>query len=181
MHALHQLENQGDQRFLWEVAPVPALGTIEVRSLDAAADPNVALGMAALIQGIAAFVLDDGVLPRADELLERHNRWSAMEFGPRARFLVVGRDEPVDVVELVRALVEQVRPYSRDLGSEPWLDIVDRLLVEPPVEHVIAAFDESGVGGVLAQCRVRQNGPDLESLLRRCHKLPSPHIHGHRK
>jgi glutamate---cysteine ligase / carboxylate-amine ligase len=155
IHALHQLENQGDQRFLWEVAPVPALGTVEVRAFDASAEPAVALGMATLVQAIAALVLDGGELERAHESLERHNRWSAMEFGPRARFLVEGRDEPTDAVDLVRALVERVRPYARDLDNEPWLDVIDHLLDDPPSDRAIDAFEAGGVPALMDQARLR--------------------------
>lgn len=154
VHALHQLENQGDQRFLWEVAPVPALGTVEVRAFDAAPDPAVALGMAALVQAIAAHVLDGGELARAHESLERHNRWSAMEFGPRARFLVEGRDEPVDVHELVSELLEVVAPAARALGTARWLEVVDRLLDEPLADAAIGAFDAGGLPRLLEHARL---------------------------
>ncbi|MCW2921337.1 MAG: ybdK 6 [Thermoleophilia bacterium] len=155
VHALHQLENSGPQRFLWEVAPVPALGTVEVRSFDASPNADVALSMAALVQAIAALVLDGQELPRASDSLERHNRWSAMEFGSRARFLVVGRDDPVDVAILVRELVERVRPYARDLGNEAWLAPIDGLLDHPPCDDVIDAFESGGAAAALAACQVK--------------------------
>lgn len=154
VHAMHQMENPGDQRFLWEVAPVPVLGTVEVRSFDASPDADVALAMAALVQAISALVLDGRQLERQNESLERHNRWSAMEFGPRARFLVAGRDEPTDVAILVRELVERVRPYARDLGNEAWLAPIDALLEDPPVERVADAFEAGGAAAAFAACRV---------------------------
>jgi carboxylate-amine ligase len=150
IHALHQLENSGEQRFLWDVAPVPELGTVEVRSFDSHADAAVALGMAALVQAIASHVLVGGELPRASESLERHNRWSAMEFGVRARFLVAGRDSPVDAANLVRDLVELVAPHAQALGNAPWLSVIDDLLTTPPVEAGIAAFESGGVRALLA-------------------------------
>ena len=159
IHALHQLENSGDQRFLWDVAPVPQLGTVEVRSFDAHADPAVALGMAALVQAIAAHVLDGGELPRPSESLERHNRWSAMEFGVRARFLVAGRDSPVDAVDLVRELVELVAPRAQELRNDLWLAVIDDLLAAPPVEAGIAAFDSGGVRALLEASLLSGSGP----------------------
>ncbi len=154
VHELHQMENAGDQRFLWEVAPVPVLGTVEVRSFDASANADVALAMATLVQAVAAMVLDGQQLPRANESLERHNRWSAMEFGTRARFLVAGRDAPVDVAILVRELVERARPYARDLGNDAWLDPIESLLDHPPVDDVLAALEADGVAAALRACRV---------------------------
>ncbi len=159
VHALHQLENEGDQRFLWEVAPVPALGTVEVRSFDSTHGASVALAMAALDQAIAAYVLDGGSIARANESIERHNRWSAMEFGPRARFLVEGRDTPVDVPELVRSLVDRVRPYAVDLGSAPWLDSIDVMLDRPHVDGAIDAFEAGGVERLLEYARLRPGRP----------------------
>jgi carboxylate-amine ligase len=162
IHALHQLENSGDQRFLWDVAPVPQLGTVEVRSFDAHADPAVALGMAALVQAIAAHVLEGGALARPIESLERHNRWSAMEFGVRARFLVAGRDSPVDAADLVHELVELVAPRAQELRNDPWLAIIDDLLAAPPVEAGIAAFESGGVRALLEGSLLSGAAPDRD-------------------
>lgn len=155
VHALHQLENSADQRFLWEVAPVPALGTVEVRSFDSQPNANFTLGLAALVQAIAAFVLDGGTIARPNESLERHNRWSAMEFATRARFLVVGRDEPVDATELLRDAIELARPYAKELGSESWLGIFDAVIDPPPVDAAIDAFDRGGLPGLMQHARLR--------------------------
>jgi carboxylate-amine ligase len=150
VHALHQLENEAKQRFLWEVAPVPALGTVEVRSFDSQPDPVRTLAYAALVQGLAGHVLAGGELPRANESLERHNRWSAMEFGTNARFLVEGRDAPVDVLELVSGALELARPVLARMGNEAWLAPIERLLEEEqPVDALIDAFSEGGVDAVL--------------------------------
>ena len=154
VHALHQLENDQPQRFLWEVAPVPALGTVEVRAFDAHPDPRVALGCAALVQGLAAYVLDGGSVARANESLERHNRWGAMEFGTHARFLLPGRDAPVDAGECIRAAVERARPYAVSLGNDAWLDVFEELIERPPVERVLEAFEADGVEGVMRAARV---------------------------
>lgn len=151
VHALHQLENTGDQRFLWEVSPVPALGTVEVRTFDSQPDPDVTLAMAALVQGIAAHVLDGGGVARPNESLERHNRWSAMEFGTRARFLVDGRDEPVDAAELVRDAVELARPGARALGSESWLEPIEDVLQAPGIDAALESWEEHGVPGLIEQ------------------------------
>jgi carboxylate-amine ligase len=160
IHALHQLENSGEQRFLWDVAPVPGLGTVEVRSFDAQPDADLTLGIATLVQGLAAHVLDGGELPRASESLERHTRWSALEYGTRARFLVPGRDEPIDVPVLVREAVELARPYAADLGNEPWLYVFDELLAGDRTAATIEAFESGGLAGLLAHCRLRADAPD---------------------
>lgn len=160
VHALHQLENPGDQRFLWEVAPVPALGTVEVRSFDSTHDPRVPIAMAALVQGIAALVLDGGEITRPAESIERHNRWSAMEFGTRARFLVAGHDAPVDVADVIRELVDRVRPHAEELGSAPALDVIDDLLATPRADALIEAFESGGVPALLDYCRIRPGALD---------------------
>lgn len=155
VHALHQLENSGRQRFLWEVAPVPQLGTVELRAVDANCDPRVALGVAALARGLAAWTLDGGRPARPHESLERHNRWSAMEFGARARFLVEGRDGTVEAIDLLYDALELVRPYARDLDCEPWLDVFDELFDDPPADRTLTAFESGGVGAVLDQAVIR--------------------------
>lgn len=154
VHRLHQLENPGEQRFLWEVAPVPALGTVEVRTCDVHGDPAVALAMAALLQALAAHVLDGGELTRPNLALERHNRWSAMEFGVEARMLAAGEDSPVEVARLVHDLLDLVRPQAEALGSTRWLEPIELLLEQPPVDAAIAAFEAEGLSGLLAQARL---------------------------
>ena len=158
-HLAHQLESSGPQRFLWEVAPVCALGTVEVRAADANADSRVALGVAAFVQAVAARSLEGGSPPRANESLERHNRWSAMSFGARARFLLPRADTPVDVAHVIAAELESLRPYARELGGEPSLAIFEELLAIAPSEMSIVAFERGGVEAVISAAALAGRAP----------------------
>lgn len=133
---------------------------MEVRSFDSQPDGALTLGLAALVQALAAYVLDGGDVDRPGESVERHNRWSAMEYATRGRFLVPGRDAPVDVTELVHDAVELARPYARALGSEPWLDVIEPAVAEHRALSAIAAFEAGGVRGLLEHCVLSADARD---------------------
>ncbi len=152
---LHQLENSAPQRFQWDVSPVPAYGTVEFRAIDANIDERATLAVAAFIQAAAAQALDGAPVPRPNEALDRHNRWSAAKFGARAQFLVDGRQSPVPVSELVHEAVDALLPYATTLGASGWLEHLAWLLNAPPAEAALNAFESGGVDELLegAVCR----------------------------
>lgn len=160
VYRLHLLAGAGErQRFLWDVAIVPWLGTVEVRCFDAQLDPDLTLGFATLVQGIAAHVLAGGAIHRPHSAIERHNAWSALEFGLEARFLQYGRDHLVVARDLLRETIDLVRPQARELGSEPWLDLLEAGLAQQPADGSIEAFERGGVAGLLQFARLAPTPP----------------------
>lgn len=158
---LHQGNNaDGPQRYKWDAAPVHELGTVELRMVDSCARPEVALGVAAFCQATAARALDLGAPQRMNASLELHNRWSAMEFGSSARFLVPGRAHPVDLVDVMGEAMAAIGPYADELGTGEWLAVFDDLLAENPAQRALRAFEAGGLPALLAESTLRGDATD---------------------
>jgi carboxylate-amine ligase len=118
----------------WDIRPHPDFGTVELRMCDATPTIREATALAALAQALVEWCnrrLADGDLPAAPrEWTVRENRWLAGRYGTEATLIVEGDDQEVRrrVAELVRELVDELRPIAVDLGSEPWLDEVLAIL-----------------------------------------------------
>jgi carboxylate-amine ligase len=113
-----------DPTFLWwDVRPQPALGTVEVRVMDAQTRPDEIAPLVALIQSLARGELEGTALetPAAPELLEE-NRFLAARDGLDASLLVPARRRRVPVRELVEELIDVCWPHAMALGCAAPLD-----------------------------------------------------------
>jgi carboxylate-amine ligase len=133
----------------WDVRPHPRLGTVEVRAVDVQTDALGSSALAALIQAIAASELDrpsDADLSR--EALEE-SYFQAASHGLDARILLdSARPEPAR--EACRRMLERVRPYARDLGAEPALTEIERVLREGNgADEQRRVHREAGMEGLL--------------------------------
>jgi carboxylate-amine ligase len=165
IHRLHQLESASPQRFVWDVAPVPALGTVEVRAFDAQPDARMTIAYAALVQGIAAHVLDGGArIVRPHGSIERHNRWSATQYGMAARFLVPGRDEPIGAIHVLAEVLDVAADALGPLGGAAWLAPLQALVEADgahPSDALLDAFEAGGVDALPEVALVSSSGaPD---------------------
>jgi carboxylate-amine ligase len=113
----------------WDVRPHPRLGTVEVRAIDVATEPRTSAALAALIQAIAAKELDrPSELSLHREALEE-SYFQAASHGLDAEILF-DSERPGPAREVAARMLEAVRPYARELGSEAALGIVERILQE---------------------------------------------------
>ena len=118
--------------FWWDVRPHPLHGTVELRVLDAQAEPAYTVSLAALTQCLVATADDyDGEEPRfGDPRFVSENKWRAIRRGLDARFYDFSTREEKGAREITRDLVARLRPVSQDLGCEAelegTLEIVDR-------------------------------------------------------
>jgi carboxylate-amine ligase len=113
----------------WDVRPHPKLGTVEVRAVDVAAEPRTSAAIAGLIQAIAANELDrptDSPLHR--EALEE-SYFQAASHGLEAEILF-DSERPGPAREVAAHVLETIRPYARDLGTEEALAEIERILRE---------------------------------------------------
>lgn len=113
----------------WDVRPHPKLGTVEVRAVDVQVDAATSVGLAALVQAIAAKELDrPSRLDLEREALEE-SYFQAASHGLEARILL--DDElPRPAREVAREVLDAARPYARELGTEAALEEVERILSE---------------------------------------------------
>jgi glutamate---cysteine ligase / carboxylate-amine ligase len=120
-----------DPTFLWwDVRLQPALGTVEVRGMDAQSEPGDSAALIALIQSMARLELEGE--PRrehssAPEILAE-NRFLAVRDGVRASLIDPASRRRVGLQTLVRALVSRCYPHAAALGCVTALDRVHGLL-----------------------------------------------------
>jgi carboxylate-amine ligase len=135
-----------DPSFLWwDVQLQPALGTVEVRVLDAQAQLRDIAPLVALIQSLARLEFEgerSPVMPSAEVLAE--NRFLAAREGmdawlidPEARRLIPAR-------EILASLLADCRPFALALGCAEALDRVPRLTAANGAERQHALVVPSG-------------------------------------
>ena len=118
-----------DPSFLWwDVRPQPALGTVEVRIMDAQSRLDDIGPLAALIQSLARRELeeDPAVAEPGPEVLSE-NRFLAARDGMEALLIDSAARRLVPVREILDALVTGCRPHALALGCADALDRVQRL------------------------------------------------------
>jgi carboxylate-amine ligase len=111
----------------WDIRPHPAMGTIELRILDAQTSLTAASALTALTQCMVARSLsEEGPLVPYDRELAQENKWRASRHGLDASFFDAKRRENVPARDMARSLVEELRPVSQDLGCEnELLDVLE--------------------------------------------------------
>jgi carboxylate-amine ligase len=121
----------------WDARIHPKFGTLEIRSPDQPTSVLLTAAFVALFQALCAHALAEPRRARdfGFRVVYDQNRWAASRFGPRATFIHPEDGHAVEVPELAGELLERVRPYARELGTEELLDVIpldrcegDRLL-----------------------------------------------------
>jgi carboxylate-amine ligase len=104
----------------WDVRPHPRFGTLEVRMPDQPTALARTAEFVALIQALCGWALDrpEPSYHPAGRGLYQQNRWAALRFGPAARLVHPEGDRAAAAADLAGELVENVRPFARQLSSE---------------------------------------------------------------
>jgi len=117
-----------DYTFIWwDVRPHPKLGTVEVRAVDVQTDAAGSTALAALIQAIAAKELERPTGPRLYRETLEESYFQAASHGLGAEILF-DTDSPEPARAVGRRVLESVRPFARELGSEAALEEIERIL-----------------------------------------------------
>ncbi len=133
----------------WDVRPHPELGTVEVRAVDVQTAAATSSAIAALIQAIAAKELDRPSAPDVYRETLEESYFQAASHGLEANILF-DRDVPEPAREVGVRVLESVRPYARELGSEVALEEVERILREGNgADDQRRVHDEAGMSGLL--------------------------------
>ena len=107
-----------DPSFLWwDVRLQPALGTVEVRVMDAQTTVREVIPLVALIQSLARLELEGGSSdagPAAEVLAE--NRFLAARDGMDARLIDPAARGLVPARRLLEAVLAECQPHARELG-----------------------------------------------------------------
>jgi len=133
----------------WDVRPHPRLGTVEMRAVDVQTDAAGSSALAALVQAIAAKDLDrPSVSVLSREALEE-SYFQAASHGLDAEILL-DATPPEPARDACRRVLDLVRPYARELGTEAALGEVERILREGNgADEQRRVHREAGMEGLL--------------------------------
>jgi carboxylate-amine ligase len=137
-----------DYTFIWwDVRLQPALGTIEVREMDAQSRLADVAALAALVHGLARHHAETDTDPVPTDAIE----WSAFRAardGLDAEILLGAGLVPLR--DAARAAVELATPHARESGSEDALEGIVRILDDGNgADRQRAAFEAGGMDAVL--------------------------------
>ncbi len=135
--------------FWWDLRPHPKLGTLEIRAMDAQARLDSVRGLAALVHGLALAAAHEpeAAAPLPREMLVESS-FRAGRDGLAATVWHEGALRPI--TERVAAALELARPYARDVGAEPALEEIERIVREGNgADRMRAAHAEGGMPRVL--------------------------------
>jgi carboxylate-amine ligase len=121
MRGLGLVESMKD--FYWDIRPKPEYGTVEVRVFDTPLTVERAAALAAYVQALAAWLIeDDGYEPSEDDYLTYgYNRFQASRFGLDGELLDPRDGRRTRLRDDVAASIERIRPQAVRLGSWPAL------------------------------------------------------------
>lgn len=153
-----------DPSFLWwDLRLQPALGTVEVRVMDAQSRVVEVAPLVALIQSLARLELEGDsspVVAGAEVLAE--NRFLAARDGMDARLIDPAARCLIPVRELLDSLVAECRPHALALGCAGALDRVQRLAAVTGADRQRAfVARDSRLDDLVASLAERFLAPDL--------------------
>jgi carboxylate-amine ligase len=119
----------------WDVRPQPALGTVEVRIMDAQTRCSDTAAIVALVQCLIRLEAEEGyaseIAISAQEVIAE-NRFIAARDGVDAKLVDPELERRVPVPDIVADLMPLLRPHAEDLGCEEELASVMDLVADPP-------------------------------------------------
>jgi carboxylate-amine ligase len=122
-----------DYTYLWhDVRPHPKFGTVEVRVMDSQTHVDHSLGLAALVQALVRelsehFESGQRLSRYPHEMLDE-NKWLAARHGLEGELVDLPSSDRVSTRALARRLIDRMREYCQDLGSDSELEAVEDLL-----------------------------------------------------
>ncbi len=122
-----------DYTYLWyDVRPHPNFGTVEIRVMDAQTRVEHTLGLAAFVQAMVKELsekFDQGYeLARYPYEMLDENKFLAARHGLEGALVDLPDTDRVPTGELVRRVLDRLRPHAEELGSLEDLDCVEDLL-----------------------------------------------------
>ncbi|MCB0865702.1 MAG: YbdK family carboxylate-amine ligase [Solirubrobacterales bacterium] len=124
----------------WDARPQPALGTIEIRVMDAQTRCRDTAALVALVQCLVKLEAEQGYasdLAIASQEVISENRFLAARDGVDAALIDPDLETRIPVPDLVADLLAICRPHAQELGCEDELAAVTDLIEDPPAKRQI--------------------------------------------
>jgi carboxylate-amine ligase len=122
----------------WDVRPQPALGTVEIRVMDAQTRCADTAALVALVQCLVRLEAEEGyaseIAISAHEVIAE-NRFIAARDGVDAELVDPELERRVPVPDVLADLLPLLRPHAQDLDCVDELDSVTDLVADPPARR----------------------------------------------
>ena len=133
----------------WDVRPHPSFPTIEIRICDCITKIDEVVAIVALIQAVAAKLIQlrqNNIawrLYRRDLIAE--NKWRAIKYGVEGELIDFGKVESVPLRFLIGELLDLVGDVAKELGSEQELAYIQTILKKgSSADRQLAVYRETG-------------------------------------
>ena len=112
--------------FYWDIRPKPEFGTIEIRVFDTPLTVERAAALAAFVQSLAAwFMQDQPFMPAEDDyLVYTYNRFQACRFGLDATYVDPGTGQHMPLREHILQTLHKVGRHATALGGSSFLNML---------------------------------------------------------
>ena len=124
----------------WDVRPQPALGTVEIRIMDAQTRCGDTAALVALVAALVKLEAEEGFATEtaiSSQEVIAENRFLAARDGVDAELIDPDLEERIPVARLVPDLLDACRPHAEDIGCAAELSGVVDLLADPPAKRQI--------------------------------------------
>jgi glutamate---cysteine ligase / carboxylate-amine ligase len=125
----------------WDVRPQPALGTVEVRIMDAQTRCGDTAALVALVASLVKLEAEEGFATEtaitSPEVISE-NRFLAARDGVDAELINPDLEVRVPIADLLPGLLDACRPHAEELGCAEQLAGVVDLLADPPAKRQIS-------------------------------------------
>ncbi len=133
----------------WDVRPHNKFGTVEIRICDIPGDFHDTLGLVALIQSLVKYLsdhIDHGAYQHdCHPMLIRQNKWRAARYGLDAQIVDSDTYQLRPAREMVRRLVDQLKPTADDLDCVSYLERNLDLAARPTwAQRQVEILDRTG-------------------------------------
>lgn len=136
----------------WDLRPSPAVGTLEIRGVDAQSRLDDVAALTAVVQALVAWLgrgFDAGErLPVHDSHRIAENAWRAYRNGLGGWMVDLDTGARISTQERLRRLFGEIEPYAAQLGGEDDLDRARTLLAGNGADRQRAIAAREGVDGL---------------------------------
>ncbi|MFO6421663.1 YbdK family carboxylate-amine ligase [Hylemonella sp. W303a] len=118
--------------FYWDIRPKPEFGTIEIRVFDTPLTIERAAALAAYVQALAAWFLNDAPFtPEEDDyLVYNYNRFQACRFGLDAIYVDPAKGEHLALKDHLLMTLDQVGRHAQSPGAESALNLLRKSVLQ---------------------------------------------------
>ncbi|CEK10102.1 YbdK family carboxylate-amine ligase [Legionella hackeliae] len=110
--------------FYWDIRPKPEYGTVEVRVCDTPLTIHKAVDLAAYIQALALYLLEERPLTINKDLyyLYTHNRFQASRYGFEGLVINPSTLKQISIAEDILATIKTLEAYTASLNNQLYME-----------------------------------------------------------